>query len=38
MQPPFPEFYHRRIIFWKGEDREFEKGIDELDLEDINVI
>ena len=27
---PLPEFYRRRIIFWKDEDREFEKDIDEL--------
>ena len=28
---PLPEFYRRRIIFWKDEDREFEKDVDELD-------
>ena len=30
---PLPEFYRRRIIFWKDEDREFEKDVDELNLE-----
>ena len=29
---PLPEFYIRRIIFWKDEDREFEDKIGELEL------
>lgn len=35
---PLPEFYCRRIIFWKDEDREFEKDVDELNLEGIRII
>jgi len=35
---PLPEFYRRRIIFWKDEDREFEKDIDELNLEGVKII
>lgn len=35
---PLPEFYHRRIIFWKDEDREFEKDVDELNLEGVKII
>ena len=35
---PLPEFYRRRIIFWKDEDREFEKDVDELDLEGVKII
>ena len=35
---PLPEFYRRRIIFWKDEDREFEKDIDELSLEGVKII
>ena len=35
---PLPEFYRRRIIFWKDEDREFEKDVDELNLEGVKII
>lgn len=35
---PLPEFYCRRIIFWKDEDREFEKDVDELNLEGVKII
>ena len=24
---PLPDFYRRRIVFWKDEDREFEKDV-----------
>ena len=29
---PLPEYYHRRIIFWHDEDREFEDKLDEFDF------
>lgn len=32
---PLSDFYDRRIIFWKDEDREFENVFDELELEDV---
>ena len=35
---PLPEFYRRRIVFWKDEDREFEKDVDELNLEGVKII
>ena len=35
---PLPEFYRRRIIFWKDEDREFEKDVDGLNLEGVKII
>ena len=35
---PLPEFYNRRIIFWKDEDREFEDKIGELELEQAKVL
>ena len=35
---PLPEFYRRRIIFWKDEDWEFEKDVDELNLEGVKII
>mgnify|MGYP001169841758 FL=1 len=35
---PLPEFYRRRIVFWKDEDREFEKDVDELNLENVKII
>lgn len=34
---PLPEYYHRRIIFWKDEDREFEDKLDALQLENAKV-
>ena len=30
---PLPEVYHRRIIFWYDEDKEFEDKLDEVVLE-----
>lgn len=30
---PLPEVYHRRIIFWCDEDKEFEDKLDEVVLE-----
>ena len=35
---PLPEFYQRRIIFWYGEDKEFEDKLDEVVLENAKVI
>ena len=35
---PLPEFYRRRIVFWKDEDREFEKDVDELSLDGVKII
>ena len=35
---PLPEFYRRRIVFWKDEDREFEQDVDELSLDDVKII
>lgn len=35
---PLPEFYRRRIIFWKDEDREFEKDVDALNLEGVKIV
>ena len=35
---PLPDFYCRRIIFWKDEDREFENDVDELKLQDVKII
>ena len=33
-----PEFYRRRIVFWKDEDREFEQDIDELALDGVKIV
>lgn len=35
---PLPEFYKRRIIFWKDEDREFEDKLDEITLTNAKLI
>lgn len=35
---PLPEFYRRRIVFWKDEDREFERDIDELTLDGVKIV
>ena len=35
---PLPEFYQRRIIFWRDEDKEFEDKLDEVVLENAKVI
>ena len=35
---PLPEFHRRRIVFWKDEDREFEREIDELNLPGVKVV
>ena len=35
---PLPEFYKRRIIFWKDEDREFEDKLDELVLNNAKLV
>lgn len=34
---PLPEFYKRRIIFWKDEDKEFENIVDELSLNNVII-
>lgn len=35
---PLPEFYKRRIIFWKDEDREFEDKLDEIVLANAKMV
>lgn len=35
---PLPDYYQRRIVFWKDEDREFEDQIDELDLDQVRLL
>ena len=35
---PLPEYYHRRIIFWYDEEREFEDKLNEIILNDATVI
>lgn len=35
---PLPEFHRRRIVFWHDEDREFEKDVDELELNGVKII
>ena len=35
---PLPEFHRRRIIFWKDEDREFERDVDELSLDGVKIV
>lgn len=35
---PLPEFYKRRIIFWKDEGREFEDKLDEITLTNAKLI
>lgn len=35
---PLSDFYERRIIFWKDEDREFESVFDELELNGVSKI
>ena len=35
---PLPEYYHRRIIFWHDEDREFEDKLDEIQLNHAKIV
>lgn len=35
---PLPEFYKRRIIFWKDDDREFEDKLDDINLSDAKLV
>ncbi len=35
---PLPEYYHRRIIFWYDEDREFEDKLDGIQLENVKIV
>lgn len=35
---PLPEFYKRRIIFWHDEDREFERKLDEIQVENAKLL
>ena len=35
---PLPEYYHRRIIFWHDEDREFEDKLDEIQLDNAQLV
>lgn len=35
---PLPEYYHRRIIFWHDEDREFEDKLDEIQLNNAKIV
>lgn len=35
---PLPDFYKRRIIFWKDEEREFEDQLDEIVLDNAKLV
>lgn len=35
---PLPEYYHRRIIFWHDEDREFEDKLEEIQLDNAKLV
>lgn len=35
---PLPEFYKRRIIFWKDDDREFEDKLDDININDAKLV
>lgn len=35
---PLPEFYRRRIIFWRDAEREFADKLDEIKLENANLV
>lgn len=35
---PLPEFYKRRIIFWRDEEKEFVDKLDEIQLENANLL
>lgn len=35
---PLPEFYKRRIIFWKDDDREFEDKLDDINLSNAKLV
>ena len=35
---PLPEYYHRRIIFWHDEEREFEDKLDEIQLDNAKIV
>lgn len=35
---PLPEFYHRRIVVWYDEDREFEDKLDDVVLNDVKIV
>lgn len=35
---PLPEFYERRIVFWKDEDQRFTQEIDEIKLDGVKVL
>lgn len=35
---PLPEFYQRRIVFWKDDDREFEDKLSEIVLENATLV
>ncbi|HQQ66636.1 MAG TPA: BREX-1 system phosphatase PglZ type A [Thermotogota bacterium] len=35
---PLPEFYKRRIVFWRDEDREFPERVDELVPEGVTLV
>ena len=35
---PLPEFYKRRIIVWKDEDREYTDKLDEIHIEGVKVV
>ncbi|MBQ6828848.1 MAG: hypothetical protein IJO46_12625, partial [Thermoguttaceae bacterium] len=35
---PKPEFHRRRVVFWRDEEREFENGLDSLELPGVKVV
>ena len=35
---PLPEFYKRRIIFWKDEEREFEEQLADFKLDNAKLV
>lgn len=35
---PLPEYYHRRIIFWHDEEREFEDKLEEIQLDNAKIV
>lgn len=35
---PLPEYYMRRIIFWKDESREFEESIKDVSIDNVKII
>lgn len=34
---PLPDFYQRRIVFWKDSEKEFESFVDELNIDNVKI-